>query len=255
MNRLFINGDDFGLHNDINKGILDCVDAGIVRSISVSVNGEAPEWKSLLDLQDKGVRIGLHVTLIGEPWLTGLPVIADRSRFLMKMFTVGFIDKAREEIFRQHKLLSSRGIKPVHIDGHQHIHMLPSIWRICEELAEKYGVPRIRIPYSPDWRLIKRSVGGVALQALSHQKFLKRENALPCIGLAHSGRNTLKTIEKELHISSGSDVELVMHPGITTPELSSKYRSWGYGWSGERAALLDKDFRSMISHCGYNLAD
>src|SRR4051794_17886310 len=70
MPTVLVNADDFGLHRDIDRGILDCVEAGVVQSVSFSPQGESLDWNALRNLHDRGVRVGLHVTLVGEPWLT-----------------------------------------------------------------------------------------------------------------------------------------------------------------------------------------
>ena len=67
---ILVNADDFGLHRDINRGILDCVERGRVQSVSFSPIGRAIDWPKLAELARQGVRTGIHVTLVGEPWGT-----------------------------------------------------------------------------------------------------------------------------------------------------------------------------------------
>src|SRR5579863_10234330 len=67
---LLVNADDFGLHAYINRGISECVERGRVQSVSFSATGQAVEWKKLQEWSREGVLIGLHVTLVGEPWAT-----------------------------------------------------------------------------------------------------------------------------------------------------------------------------------------
>src|SRR4051812_889186 len=70
MPTLLVNADDFGLHRDIDRGILDCIDHGVVQSLSFSPQGESLDWRLLADLRRRGVRVGLHITLVGEPWMS-----------------------------------------------------------------------------------------------------------------------------------------------------------------------------------------
>src|SRR6266849_2355946 len=65
---LLVNADDFGLHKDIDRGILDCIEHGSVQSVSFSAVGRTVDWNKLLELIRHGVRVGLHITLVGEPW-------------------------------------------------------------------------------------------------------------------------------------------------------------------------------------------
>src|SRR5271155_2522228 len=67
---LLVNADDFGLHPDINRGISECVERGRVQSVSFSATGQAVDWKKLQEWARHGVFVGLHVTLVGQPWAT-----------------------------------------------------------------------------------------------------------------------------------------------------------------------------------------
>jgi hypothetical protein len=49
-------------------------------------------------------------------------------------------------------------------------------------------------------------------------------------------------------------VELVVHPGVNTPDLESRYSEWGFNWSGERDALLSAQFAEAVSASGYTFA-
>src|ERR1700722_8960725 len=74
---LLVNADDFGLHADINRGISGCVDSGRVQSVSFSATGQAVDWKKLQEWSRHGVLVGLHITLVGEPWATDGRVLQD----------------------------------------------------------------------------------------------------------------------------------------------------------------------------------
>src|SRR5579859_4688822 len=242
--RLLVNADDFGLHADINRGISECVESGPVQSVSFSAIGQAVDWKKLQEWQRSGVRIGLHVTLVGEPWATDGRVFQGwkdlAARLLFQRSTIR--EAVNREIRRQFQICADNGLDPrtlAHVDSHQHVHVLGGTWEPCVGIAREYGIPRIRVPWCPSPHAIKKSFGGVALQSLSRVRMREVKGSLPCLGLAHAGRNTVATFSRELNdaaraadIATNAGLELVVHPGANTPGLESKYADWGFNWTG-----------------------
>jgi len=256
MSRLLVNADDFGLHPDINRGVLECVDRGVVRSVSIVATGRALDWPLVVKLQQSGgVRVGMHLTLVGEPWLTRATIVLDRWALVRELVRRGprMAETIHAEAIAQLNRFLDHGIRPDHLDSHQHVHVLPVLWPVCVRLAEQHGITRIRLPVTPSWRLARRTPSGVVLQGLATRHTGTLPDLLPCIGLAQSGRNTASRLAYELHVARGQDVELVAHPGITTPELANLYR-WGYDWSGEREALLSTEFRRAVEENGFTAA-
>src|SRR5579863_8687810 len=216
--RLLINADDFGLHADINRGISDCVERGPVQSVSFCATGQAVEWEKLQEWKRHGVLMGLHVTLVGEPWATdgrvfqGWKELASGLQFQRRAIR----EDVNREIRRQFQLCADNGLDPhtlSHVDSHQHVHVLGGVWQPCVDLAREYGIPRIRVPWCPSWRAIKKSFGGVALQVMSRRRASEREGSLPCLGLAHAGRNTIATYSHELNCAARA-ADITAHPAV-----------------------------------------
>lgn len=246
MSRLLVNADDFGLHPDINRGILQCVAAGVVDSVSCVMNGAAaaevarPEWRAA------GTALGVHLALTGEPWLTDGRRIAGWRALLGRLTGGGpaFLRRVRAEWERQLAAFLGHGVTPAHLDSHQHVHLLPGLWPLCLELQAAYRIPRVRLPLAPELRLARRTPAGLLLHALARRRRRDAPGAWPCIGLAHSGHYTWARLAPELRAARGRDVELITHPGVTTPGLQARYAAWGYAWSAERETLLDPRFRA-----------
>ena len=265
--RLLVNADDFGLHSDINRGISECVERGRVQSVSFSATGQALEWKRLREWSREGVRIGLHVTLVGEPWATDGRILRGWKDLAGQLlFQGGAIQEGvNREIGRQFQLCADNGLDPhtlSHVDSHQHVHVLNGVWQRCIDLAREYGIPRIRVPWCPSLRAIKRSFGGVALQVISRRRAAERKGSLPCLGLAHTGRNTVATFSHELNCAARAAeitvhpaMELVVHPGVNAPGLEAKYADWRFNWTAEREALLSPQFVEAVEAAGYTFSD
>jgi chitin disaccharide deacetylase len=259
---LLVVADDFGLHSDIDRGILECVEHGRVQGVSFCPTGRSLEWKRLIELMDQGVHVGLHLTLVGEPWSTDGRVIPD-WRHLTKQLVLGgqpFRTAMDAEIRRQFQLCADKGVDPrslSHLDSHQHVHVLAGLWKLCLAQAKEYGIPRIRVPWCPTLRIIKRSVGGIALQGLARRRRQQAGRFLACLALAHAGRNTSATLSDELHdaaLAGRPDLELVAHPGRITKDLQTRYAAWKFDWNSEREALLSQEFEEAVERNGYSFA-
>lgn len=265
MTTLLVNADDFGLHADIDRGILDCVEAGTVQSLSFSPQGRSLDWSKLRELQSAGVRVGLHLTLVGEPWGTDGRVFVKWPQLVRWVLTGGSAARRalEAEADWQMNQCLEHGITPDHLDSHQHVHVFPGVWQAAMRLVRRHAIRRLRIPHCPTWKAIKRNAPGVALQLLAAQRAATMPGALPCLGLAWAGHNTTDRLIAELTALAArraasrvpiDSVELVMHPGRNTPELESAYADWHFDWTGERDALLDPRLREAMAVLGCRFA-
>ncbi len=258
---LLVVADDFGLHTDIDRGILECVERGRVQGVSFCPTGQSLEWKRLIELMDRGVHVGLHLTLVGEPWSTDGRVIPGWQHLVKDLILGGqpFRAAMDAEIRRQFQLCADNGVDPArlsHLDSHQHVHVLSGLWELCLAQAKAHGIRRIRVPWCPSPRVIKKSLAGIALQIFASRRTKEVAHFLPCLGLAHAGRNTEELLSGELECAARMghpDVEMVVHPGVRSPDLESRYPDWHFSWIGERDALLSRRFMEAIAANGYAL--
>ncbi len=254
---VLVNADDLGLHADIDRGIYDCIEAGVVQSASLSPNGSSLDWNKLDELQRAGVKLGLHVTLVGEPWGSDGRFIAGWKQ-LVRWLAIGG-SRAREAVaaeieWQLHECVD-HGITLAHIDSHQHVHAFPGVWQPVLAAAIEHGIPRVRVPWSPSLSLIKKTPGGLGLQFFA-RRLANRVKAsggtfLPILGIAAAGHNTVEIYEREFVAVKEENVELCVHPGVNTPSLEEHYRAWKFDWTGERDALLSSKFKELIAKRGY----
>ena len=259
---LLVVADDFGLHTDIDRGILECVERGRVQGVSFCPTGQSLEWKRLIELMEQGVGVGLHLTLVGERWSTDGRVIPGWQNLVKHLMLEGqpFRAAMGAEIHRQFQLCADNGVDPrrlSHLDSHQHVHALSGLWELCLAQTKEHGIRRIRVPWCPTLRIIRRSVGGIALQSLARIRVQQVGAFLPCLGLAHTGRNTSATLSEELQYAAAAgraDLELVAHPGRNTKDLQTRYSAWKFDWDSEREALLSAEFADAVERNGYSFA-
>ncbi|MCC6239214.1 MAG: ChbG/HpnK family deacetylase [Phycisphaerales bacterium] len=267
MSTVLVNADDFGLHADIDRGILQCIDAGVVQSISFSPQGVSLDWTLLAQLARRGVKVGLHLTLVGEPWGTDGRVFTKWPQ-LVRWVTLGGSNARRAldaEADWQMRQCLEHNIHLDHIDSHQHVHVFPAIWSTARRLQRQHAIARIRTPFCPGLKLIKKNIPGLALQTLARWRAAGVDQPLPCLGLSWAGHNDIDILTRELTSldtasplkpakpSTSPIVELVMHPGVNTPALEARYDDWHFDWTGERDALLDPRLRVALKSAGLSL--
>jgi predicted glycoside hydrolase/deacetylase ChbG (UPF0249 family) len=133
---LIVNADDLGLSDEINRGIVEAVEHGIVTSASLMVRGvaasEAGAWARLTP----GVSVGLHLDL-GE-WV-------HRGQAWEPRYTVvdtGDAQAVADELARQlGRFLVLVGKPPTHLDSHQHVHRSEPVRSILVEAGRCLRVP------------------------------------------------------------------------------------------------------------------
>ncbi len=259
---LYVNADDFGLDRDIDAGILQCIDGGTVQGVSFSPQGQSLDWDCLRLLQRQGIRTGLHLTLVGEKWGTNGRQF-DRWPGLLRWLIAGGRAARREleaEADWQIRQSLDHGVKPDHLDSHQHVHVFPGIWQTVLRLQREHRIRRIRTPRCPGIKLMKLTPAGTGLQMLAMRRSLGMNGqALPCLGLRHAGNNNIDVLLLELAILSHQaasgrkkldTVEVVMHPGCNSPRLKAHYPDWHFDWSAERDALLDPRLSDAMKFLG-----
>ncbi|NWW29457.1 YDJC deacetylase, partial [Panurus biarmicus] len=245
--KLIVTGDDFGYCPRRNQGIVDCFLAGAVSNVSLLVNGSAAADAAKL-ARRYNIPIGLHANLSeGSPVCEVLKTNSSLlnqdgffhgkmgfrtalSKGLLNMSEVKQELKAQVELFRE-----LTGHLPPHMDGHQHVHVLPEVRHVFAEVLEEYGIKYTRVPIEPglhncDWipPALMDFYLGVEEDSFNTVDVFTKHGirwADIYIGLSTMGRNMsvssirsamdsaiLQLPAKARH-SSAVTVELMVHPG------------------------------------------
>ncbi len=269
---LVVNADDLGLHEDIDRGIESAHREGVVTSTSLSAVGEAFEDALRVCERCPELDVGVHLTLVGERPLTdparlgGLAAadgcFVDAYPTLLGRVLSGRLSRAgvMRELDAQVRRVLDAGIRPTHLDSHQHVHLLPGIWPVVVALARKHGIAWVRVPIftplgagSPGAAVVGLRLGLNLLRRARRPTLgaLRSADVTPALGL--SGHLTVEGILAGLEtVPPGAVAELVAHPGFTTAALRERY-DWGYDWSGETAALTDARLPAALDRAGFTL--
>ncbi|MCX5693737.1 MAG: ChbG/HpnK family deacetylase [Candidatus Omnitrophica bacterium] len=262
IKRLVVNADDFGLDCAINQGIIQAYESGIVRSVSLMSCGVAFEEAVQLARRYPGLGVGVHLSLNeGDPVAASLLGKDERHflfffRFLLKFFSRE-INSAQIylEFEAQINKFIEAGLRPTHLDGHKHIHMLPGILDVVLELARKFKIPSIRLSREPWLVSLKTSHRALKFLILSMianihlSKIRKHLIKIPdyCYGLTQSCRlneEYLAWILKSLPVGTN---ELICHPGLSTLDLPNKNKEV------ELIALKSPLIKELIEDLGIQL--
>lgn len=157
--RFILNADDFGLSKDINRAVLEAYEFGLLKSVSLTANGEAftdAVENILPKCPDLG--IGIHLNIIeGKSLCEDLNTLTDEKgifnnsyiQLLIKSYnpkeTEFFEELEREFRLQIEKVLSKTPV--THIDSHVHTHSIPKIFDMACRLAKEYGIKQVRTQF------------------------------------------------------------------------------------------------------------
>ena len=242
---IYFSADDYGLGQKVSEHIMACIDAGKLNKISIFPNFDEVDLSQIKE----DVRISLHLNLVegrcmASPEEVGL--LADGSGNFKNAFggllklsffkRKEFEKQVKKEIRAQVRFWKEFiGERPFLVDGHQHTHMIPSVFRVLIEVLkeEQINAEYIRIPAEPLLPYIKTpslylTYSGVNLIKQWLLKFLwlfdkKYMGDIPTalfIGVLFSGRmdeRVEKVLPKYIKMAEkdGRDVEVLFHPGYT----------------------------------------
>lgn len=160
MKKLIVNADDLGADEGRNSGILEAIQAGAVKSVSLLANGPASEEaiRGIRKGNYKGVSIGIHLNLSeGKPLAPRLTLLVGRDgcfqgkalarSLLLQENQPNLEEEVLREVSAQIRLLRKEKIPLSHLDGHQHLHVFPVVRKAVIRAAERNGIPWVRIPH------------------------------------------------------------------------------------------------------------
>ena len=245
------NADDYGITAEQSEHIRECRRDGRLTGVSAMPNSPyLPEAMAAIET-DRTLHVAVHLNLTEGLCLSDpaeVPLLADSSgrfypsfgRLLFLSLTPrrdALIKQMRREFSAQiGRVTSLSGGRPLRLDGHQHIQMIPAVADAVSRVVLDRGLPVeymrwTREPLGPylrhvslwrDYRpvnVVKNLVLNVL--GLFSEKYMRRMG-LACnmaMGLVISGNLEYRLVKEllpdmvRLAERRGKDLELVMHPG------------------------------------------
>jgi hopanoid biosynthesis associated protein HpnK len=271
MRRLIVNGDDFGSSREVNEAVILAHRHGILTSASLMVCGAAFERAVALAKDNPGLAVGLHLTLVdGRPVRRPLeiPHVAGKhGAFPSDPTRAGLCyflcPGARAELFHeieaQFGKFAQSGLRFSHVDAHCHLHLHPVVLDAIVEIAQRYGVKRVRVPadslysalpflrsapWAGGYALLFKLFTGSMKRKLRRQGFVFPERVY---GHLLTGNMSREYVLSLLDGVPRGFSELYFHPSLPGPEKDGQcFR--------ELAILMDPDVRSKIDRLGIVLS-
>jgi chitin disaccharide deacetylase len=125
--QVIINADDFGMSAEIDRGILEAHDRGVVTSTSLMV--DEPDAEAAVEQAKRrpGLSLGIHVAF------------DHRGQWFVDIQDLAAVQRALDQQLARFVRLA--GTIPTHIDSHHHVHRAFNVARLFLEAGERYGVP------------------------------------------------------------------------------------------------------------------
>jgi predicted glycoside hydrolase/deacetylase ChbG (UPF0249 family) len=266
VRRLIINADDFGLSEGTNRGILEAHEAGVVTAASLLVTMPAFASAARAARGLPALSVGLHLNLTAGRPVSGpgsVRTLCERAsgRFLSFPRLIGRAlagridprDVARE-CAAQLERLGDTGLAITHLDGHQHVHVLPGVWGPVVETARRARIGAVRVPLEPPAGIAWRPLAAVAQLLLTavHRRASRAGARRPrphpdhFRGFALTGRRDFtRRLLALLDALEPGTTELMVHPGYPDDELLGWVR-YSAGRERELAALASDVVRARL---------
>jgi len=237
--RLIVNADDFGRSHSINQAVIRAHREGILTTASLMVNEQGLDEAVALARQNPQLGVGLHLTLLcGHAALAPdvIPGLVDsRGRFSDSPVRVGFRYFAKRslraqlqaEIQAQFEKFRATGLPLDHVNGHLHLHLHPTIFRILMEHASEWKISHLRLTRDPFWLNTKLDSGRWGyriLHAVIHSLLSRRAcGPLQRRAIKHTGavfgllQNDFvdeNYVSRLLPVLPAGDSELYSHPSL-----------------------------------------
>ena len=142
--QLVVNADDFGFTRDVNQGIVEAHQRGILTATTLMANGQAFDDAVRLARENPSLDIGAHLVLVGGPALStpGRDLPAGIPRLLAAIAARRI--RIYDELSAQVRRILDAGIRLTHLDTHKHTHLAPPVLDAVARIAEETGTPWVR---------------------------------------------------------------------------------------------------------------
>jgi hopanoid biosynthesis associated protein HpnK len=237
--RLIVNADDFGRSASINQAVIRAHREGILTTASLMVNEPACEEAVALARENPELGVGLHLTLLcGHSALPPeqIPALVNANREFSNnpsgagfryFFQRSLREPLRREIHAQFQKFRATGLPLDHVNGHLHLHLHPTVFRILMADSSQLGIKRLRLTFDPFRLNLRLASGHLAYRAL-HAAIFRPLSACARPALAQRGiRHTAAVfgllqnarvdeafVTRLLPQLPGGDSELYSHPSL-----------------------------------------
>ena len=255
--QLVVNADDFGFTHDVNQGIIEAHQRGILTATTLMANGDAFENAVHLARENPTLDIGAHLVLIGGRGLAARkePLPSSVTR-LLAAITLRQL-RIYDELAAQVRRILDAGIRLTHLDTHKHTHLAPPVLDAVARIAEEFGIPWVRRPFdlpitaarATATRRKRVASGGLTLVRARFQSALARRHCKTTdhfAGFQITGRFRTQELVALIQALPEGSTELMCHPGRCSAELAAARTRLKQSREDELTALTAPETRRAI---------
>jgi chitin disaccharide deacetylase len=272
-------GDDLGLHPATSEGIATAHDEGVLRAASLMVTGAAAEQAVTLAGTRPNLSIGVHLSLLDvrpagdpAPWADLLdgrgcfPPSADgRALFRVAIRASRRPRAALDEFAAQLRRAAALGIRPTHVDGHNHLHLLPALFPGVVALCADHGIHWVRVPRAPlrrllwrRWAMDRGGAKGTLIRAFGRGSARALRPPVRCadhvVGLGlHGPAASAANGQALVRWLAPGITEWIVHPVAPSADFRRRF-PWGTGWGTERILLQDPSLAQALAQRAVRVA-
>lgn len=262
--RLIVNADDFGFTRDVNAGIVEAFERGILRATTLMANGAAFDDAVRLAHATPGLDIGCHLVLVqGESVAHPGKRLPSSVAELVRAVAFGRI-AIYEELAAQVGRILDAGLRPTHLDTHKHTHLLPPVLDAVARLSEENGILWVRRPFD-------LPVGGIPCNAPRRKRALAWSLGLlrprfrsvlarhGCrftdhfAGFRITGRFGARELAALVRRLPPGITEFMCHPGYCGAELRAAHTRLKESRQAELEVLVSPEVRAAIDEAGVEI--
>ena len=152
VKKIILNADDLGFSKGVNDAILKANTEGYLSHASLMANTAYFDHAiSEIIPNCPQLKVGVHVNLTCAAALLSENILSIngelKNTFVTLLFrrkTKRVLEDLEKEIELQILKIKNAGVNISHIDGHEHVHIIPSINKIVRKLAKKHNIQRVR---------------------------------------------------------------------------------------------------------------
>ena len=150
VKKVIINADDLGFSKGVNEAVLKANTQGYLSHASLMANTKYFDHAiSEVIPKCSSLKIGVHVNLTCAAPLSPQNLLSTNGELkntfvtlLLKRKTKKVLEHLEKEIEFQILKIKNAGVNISHIDGHEHVHIIPSInntFSACEKLMKTFS--------------------------------------------------------------------------------------------------------------------
>lgn len=235
--QLIVNADDFGFTQDVNAGIIEAHERGIVTAATLMPTGAAFADAVERTRAYPALDVGCHLVLVGAP---GLPANVAALAAAVAAKRLPILDILRAQV----ETIMRAGLRPTHADTHKHTHLLPPVFEAVARVAEEFGIPWVRRPLPAPWfgRVLERIPARYGLRMTDH-----------FAGFRLTGRFGAAELVRMIERLPPGLTEFMCHPGRCTEELRRAPTRLKESRQREVAALTAPEVRQALGASGVRL--